>query len=804
MSGFPLSGRRLRRLVAAIVLSLLGLLMVLAATGWGLLRGSLPRLDGTLAVPGVAETVRIERDASGVPTVSGGNREDTAFGLGFLHAQDRFFQMDLSRRRAGGRLAALLGPSLVPIDSLDLRHDFRTLARQVLDTVSPASRRLLESYAAGVNAGLNDLRCRPFEYLLLRRKPEPWREEDSILVLYAMFLMLNADDGVPDGHWATVRDALPPDLADYLLARGCRFDAPLDGSVLGLPPLPVHGPPAAEEATAGTMPADVPRSDQAGSNNWAVAGSRTRSGAALVANDMHLALGLPNTWYRAVLEWGEDPGGSGAGWSAGVTLPGLPGVIAGSNGKVAWGFTNSYGDWMDLVILETDPQDPGRYAVPGGFRDFGHRREVIPVAGGEPDTVLFTTTIWGPLYDHDHQGRPRVLRWTAHDSEAANLALIDLAGVADVHEALQVAARCGMPPQNFVCGDRQGHVGWTIAGRIPRRRGWDGRLPVSWADGSCGWDGYLEPDEYPAIIDPAGGLLWTANARMIGGHGLELVGDGGFGSGFRAAQIRDDLAGLADADEKDMLTVQLDDRALLLERWRQLLLEEFAGEELTGGAARFLEQVTDHWEGRAAVSSVSYRLMRECRQWLIGSIYQHLTAPCKRLDEDFDSRTLGCTDAVALDLLVRQPAHLLPPDYESWHAFMRHGMELVVGWTDAGAGGLEEYTWGRRNIVHVAHPFVDLIPRLEPWLAAPPRSLPGDSHMPRVQHPGHGASERFAVSPGREREGLFHMPGGASGHPLSRFFLAGHRDWEEGRAVPFLPGPGRYLLLLEPDANPVE
>ncbi len=195
------------------------------------------------------------------------------------------------------------------------------------------------------------------------------------------------------------------------------------------------------------------------------------------------------------------------------------------------------------------------------------------------------STVWGPVIDHDHQKRPRAIRWVAHDTEGVNMGLLEVEGATTMEEAMRLANLAGSPHQNFVIADDQGRIGWTIMGRIPRRVGFDGRLPTSWADGSHRWEGYLAPEEYPRIIEPESGRIWTANARVVSGDMLAKLGDGGYDFGARAQQIRDDLLATEKASEADMLRIQLDDRAVFLERWRELLLETLGDEAVAADAA---------------------------------------------------------------------------------------------------------------------------------------------------------------------------------------------------------------------------
>jgi penicillin amidase len=485
----------------------------------------------------------------------------------------------------------------------------------VVARAGPDERAFLEAYAAGVNAGLGALGARPFEYLLLRSDPVPWRPEDSALCLLAMFIQLQEDPSHRQSRLAYMCDALPPKLFAFLAPAGTEWDAPLTGAPFPQPPVP--GPEVCDLRRLSLPgPAAVPEPEEPefpGSNNWALAGTRTPDGRAILANDMHLAITVPNTWYRASLVW---PGHQ----VTGVTLPGTGAVAVGSNGRVAWGFTNSYGDFRDLVILEQPAHDPDSYLTPAGPRKFEHARETIHVKGAADVPLDLLETIWGPVVDTDHKGRRRALRWVAHDPEALNFhAGLEAAG--SVAEAMAVANRAGIPAQNFVCADADGHIGWTIMGRLPRRVGFDGGVPVSWADGKRRWDGWLTPEEYPRIVDPPGGQLWTANARVVDGAWLARLGDGGYDLGARARQIRDDLSVLKGARERDMLAVQLDDRALFLARWQKLLLRTLDAQAVRGHPRRAeMRRLVAGWGGRAAPDSAGYRLVRGFRMVLQGQV----------------------------------------------------------------------------------------------------------------------------------------------------------------------------------------
>ncbi len=356
---------------------------------------SVALLDGEIEFSELASAVTIERDALGVPTIRGSNRLDVARGLGFLHAQERFFQMDLMRRQAAGELSEIFGAGALEADRASRMHQFRQRARLVVETMPETEKVLVAAYAEGVNTGLETLREKPFEYVLLRMDPAPWRPEDSVLVLYAMYFVLNDDTGDGESDLGLLEDLLPAELAAFLAPLGTEWDAPIVGEAFETPPIPgVEIPPGEAVAAShdGFQAGELKAVALVGSNNWAVGGSRTDDGRAILANDMHLGMAVPNTWYRAMLEWPAEDGCGSGHRLIGVTLPGSPAVVAGSNTRVAWGFTNSQGDWSDLVILETAPENPNQYLSPDGWLTIENHTETILVRDGEPESIEVRTT----------------------------------------------------------------------------------------------------------------------------------------------------------------------------------------------------------------------------------------------------------------------------------------------------------------------------------------------------------------------------------------------------------------------------
>ncbi len=791
--------RWFRRILGALVV--LSVTLVLCV--WWMLRGSLPQLDGEISQTGVNAPVTIERDALGTVTVHGENRDDVSWALGYVHAQERFFEMDLMRRSAAGELAELFGDVALPADRKARVHRMRARAEAALALASPEDRTTIERYRDGVNAGLAALRVRPFSYLLTRGEPAPWRSEDTILVVDSMYFSLNDAGNSRELGFSRMHAALPESAWRFLSATGGRWDAPLSGPAMRWP-----DPPTADELDLRALdPAllrgtEPPSGIVPGSNSFAVSG-KLAGGAAILANDMHLDLRVPALWFRARLIY-PDPRRSGEMIDVnGASLPGTPAIVAGSNRRIAWGFTNSYGDFTDWVRVLPDTLEAGKYRTAEGREAVTVHQETIAIKGRDAEILEVQETRWGPILAKDIDGTPLALAWTAHREGAVNLKLLALEQAQTSDEGVAIAQQAGMPAQNFLVADRYGHIAWTIAGRIPLRSGdFDPRLPADWSWPGTGWNGWLAVDEYPLISNPPWQRLWTANARLLDeGPKLTAFGDGGYDLGARQKQIRDDLEAREHFTPADMLAIQLDDRALFLDPWREqlvLVLEKAAA----GPSRQRMREALDDWDGRASTSSVAYRLVRAWRAEVMATVLDGFAAAVRVRFADFELPKLSQTEHAVWELMRTRPPHLLPPNTASWDALLEGSADRVMARMLAQTGDLSERTWGERNTARIRHPLSRALPGfVARWLDMPADRLSGDSNMPRVQAPGFGASERFAVAPGDEENGYFELPGGQSGHPLSPFYGAGHADWVEGKATPFLPGATSYRLRFTPDTG---
>lgn len=786
------------------VLTLLALVLVLVAAGYFVLSGSLPPVEGTEQVDGLRDAVQLERDARGRMTVRAQSREDLAFGLGYAHAQDRFFQMDLLRRAGEGTLAALIGSPGVPLDEGARRHDLAGTARASILRASTSERAVLESYTRGVNAGLASLRVRPWEYLALRHAPQPWRAVDALHVTLAMYRDLQDETNRRERALDVASRVLDPAVFELFTATSSPWEAPVEGAAGPGPTarIDARGPGVHEDTRSSTPASESLAPDPSslepaprGSNSWAVAGEHTADGRAMLANDMHLGLGVPGTWYaaRLIVE------GERALDAVGVTLAGTPALVVGSNGAIAWGFTNSYGDWLDHVVLEVDPADSTRYREGERWHHFVERRELIEVARSATVEFSVRHTIWGPVVGRDTEGRLLALRWTAQESEALDLHLLGMMEQRSIEQALALAPRCGVPHQNFVVAAHDGRIAWTVIGRVPRRVGLDGPRPRSWADGGVGWMGWLDPDEVPRIESPEHGRLWTANARVLSVAEQPVLGDGGYAVGARARRIRDRLFAIDEFDEAAMLAIQYDIEAELMSAWFERLRTLVrAHPDLTHRAA--VESILEDWTGQPGVDSISYRLVRDWRGRMLVATIGAIGAPLQEASGEDLVWSLPRLET-ALWAIVRDRPDWIPEGHDTWDAFERAALEeVLVKWGEP--SGWHERTWGKRNALTIRHALSSALPD---WLAArldlPVREVPGDSFVPRVDGGGFGASERMVVAPGAEERGILTLPGGPNAHPLAPHRQGDFDAWRRGETVPLLPGPPVHTRRLEPLAS---
>ena len=758
-------------------------------------RASLPTLDGRIITSEVQQDILVERDKNGNATLTAGNRLDLAYATGFIHAQERFFQIDLSRRMAAGGLSGLFGPLALKMGQKNRLHRFRARAKTAILELSDSNRALLKKYVAGINDGLKGLDSKPFEYWLLQQEPQPWTEEDSYLVIYSMFFALQS--GTINTEWQRyyLEDSLDPRLVKFLLPNKTEWDAPLQPDAepwtpQEIPSATVLKNHPTELAMITGEEAEVP-----GSNNWAVSGKITKNGAAILSNDMHLGIRAPATWFRLRLKLSDDSLDI-----SGVSLPGTPLIIVGSNGSVAWGYTNSFVDTSDMVDLKINPDFDQQYMTPEGYKDFVVYDEEIKVKDAAPVRLKVRETIWGPVIEADN-GKLFALKWVAHQPQAVNMGLIRMETVKTVADAMRLAPGNGIPAQNAMLADVEGNIGWIHFGALPKRKPGNYERAGDWSDGTLGWTGWLNFDERPKVFNPANDRLWTANSRVASGADYANVGDGGADIGARQKQIRDDLMRLGTGlVEKDLYAIQLDNRAVFWDRWQQQLLLVLNSSN-DDRLQPFITAVKD-WGGRAAKSSVGFRLVENYRKSVYRGLTTFLTGPCtvkfKSCNYNIATHQM---DSPFWRLVDQRPVSWLPAEFnDDWQAFFEQ--RALAAWAPVVSGevALADYTWGAENRSLIRHPLSQSVPLLSYLTDMRPAMQDGArGKMPHIAGNSFGQSERIVVSPGHEKDGIMNMPAGQSGHPLSPYYGAGHEDWLTGKMTPFLPGDTKWSLQIAPE-----
>jgi penicillin amidase len=782
----------MRRWFVAGLTTIAAVALLAAAAVYALLSAALPRRSGEAAVPGLTAPLTVALDAHAIPTVRGASFEDVLRGEGYLHAQERFFQMDLLRRSAAGELSELFGERALAADLSQRPFDYRQHARRLRMALPAQQNAWLDAYAEGVNAGLADLRARPPEYWLAGRAPEPWLPEDTLLVVLTFYTMLSNNDSYERSQ-GVMHATLPPAVYDFLTPSTSRFDRPVLGATPadptgGYEPLPIPSVTVVDLREQSAPARSVrPRVDPplAGpaSNQWAIAASRSANGRAMVANDPHLSLRLPNIFYRIELEWPDRA-------VRGVSVPGLPGVLIGASTDVAWGATVSNADQSDWVVVELDPRDPTRYLTPEGSEPFATRVDEIAVAGRAAERIETRRTRWGPVVATDWLGRPLALHATWLEPQGLDLDIVGLAEATDVAAASVILARWSGPSLNWVLADRHGDIAWIMNGPLPRRVGFDGSRPESLADGSRSWQGRVPP---PGALGGRDGVLFTANSRTLARERAATVSRMWMRP-LRAKRIEELLAAQRTFDERDLLAMQLDTRAEGYEQIRATILDVVAEGEADPMLKRARELARD-WNGTADADEHAFRIVHVYYRTLLARALEPLLAPAIEADPMFVYRW-PLADEALRRLLDERPAHVLTREHADWRGFLR--ATLLEALETVARDDAIDAEWGETNALNVEHPFAAAAGPFARRLRLPSAPLPGSMVSLRVAAPDYGAVLRMVVAPANPATGVLQLAGGQSGHFLSPTFRDLAPDWLDGTPTPFLAGEPEAKLVLTP------
>ena len=795
---------KVRQFIVYPIVALSSLAIIGVAICLFFLLRSMPQLDGNVEISELVSPVTITSDQYGIPVINAENRMDSIRALGFLAARDRLFQMDLIRRKNSGRLSEIFGQLAVSSDTHARIYGFNHVAKAAVSKLPKEHQQYLSAYAEGVNSYIKQAKALPFEFTVLNYQPDPWKSEDSMLVVLSMFEMLTSWVEEEERMLSVMEKNLPPDVVAFLTPDTDRFTDSLYGAVASwrpAQPIPVAAMEKmlAQHSTESQSLASVLKMREflAGSNAWVVSGKKTQDGRAILANDMHLGISVPNIWYRAEVNYDNVH-------TVGVNLPGTPLFIAGSNKHIAWGGTNLTGDFLDLVNLEINPQNSDQYKVGDHWQHFDHHKENIFIKNAPSIELDVKDTIWGPVSAERLLDKSVAIHWTALDDETVGIGLIDLEQTETLEAALDIANHIGGPQINFLLADNTGHIAWTIMGKIPKRFGFDGATSRSWADGTVGWNGYVKASDLPREINPEDGILVSANDRRLGKNYPYIIGHQ-FVPGYRAYRITQRLKQTQEINEWSIFELQLDTEAEFYGFYQQLALSVLSPKIVDQQPElRELRDYLLEWNGRADTDSLGFALLQQFRKQLADTVFTPFLATCKKADKNFQYSWLYI-DTPLQAMLTEKAPHLLPDPvhYKDWDSFIRSQLQQSAQQLKASYPNIKfsELAWGKINKTQFRHPIFGSLPILGYLLNMPEEELAGCGGCVRAVGPGFGASERLVVSPAHLDEGILQMPGGQSAHPISANYRDQQSSWVRGLPIDLLAKDVKHKLVLRPSVN---
>ncbi|HEY1159244.1 MAG TPA: penicillin acylase family protein [Terracidiphilus sp.] len=836
-------------------------------------KAALPVLDGDIRLAGLSAPVTVRRDAHGVPHIEAANQDDLFVAQGYVTAQDRLWQMDASRRNANGELAEILGPSLLRYDKAQRVFQFRLTARRIYSNLPWADRARLDDYARGVNLFIAQHQdALPAEFRLLHYRPQPWSGADSISIGILMVQMLDTHWDVKLARERIAADLHNPKLESDLYPVGSWRDHPPTGAVIDWSQ-PHPAPPGTDDSDdentqAGASPANAaeefvalkgrgpngsteahgieahgvkrarPRPFKAadpsahedplalrallglpacagcapGSNNWVVAGKHTASGKPLLSNDMHLPLTEPNIWYMADL---CAPGFH----AAGVTLPGVPFVIAGHNEHVAWGFTALYADVQDLYIEKLDGK--------GNYEDLDAKwkpptvdHEVIKVRGGKDVLLDVQSTDHGPLLNplFTKETRPIALKWTLYDPTLNSLPLYEMNTASNWTEFSAALEKWCWPTQNVVYSDDQGHIAYHAAGRVPIRAlglgVFDKPLPhdtmnlrYEWG---LGWNTqliYIPFDALPHAVDPPSGFLATANSRVttdkprydpISNNDLSAIPlTDEWLDPYRSERIYKMLQGRDHLTPADLLTVQTDIYSEVDQEIGHRLAYAIDHTPAADARLRKAADLMRSWDGRLTTDSAAASIVTQARH----AFWPLILEP--KLGKDAGEYRWSESDFAEEEIIMHASPDWLPPAYKNWDALLTEAVRKGMK-NGKAPGDLALWSYGSWHVVDIEHPLARFLPFIGRVAGTGPQPLSGDTTTVKQVGRDFGPSQRFTMDWSNIDGSTENIVLGESGNPCSPYFRDQWNDYYGGItfALPFTPSAvaaqTRHTLRLLP------
>jgi penicillin amidase len=786
-----------RRRLTWLAIALIGGGGAIALGGNLWLRTSLPTTSGTVEVPGIGAAVAIERGERGIVTIRAASETDAAFALGFAHAQDRLFQMDFMRRIGAGRLSEVMGAATVDTDIFMRTLGLYRAAEANLPMMSPAFRATLEAYSKGVNAFLDSRGgALPPEFQLLRYRPEHWRPADSLVWGKLMAFQLS-------GNWSG--ELLRYRLSRMLEPEMLRQIWPAPDSDPGLPIATKPDDSAAGSRLHDPVLAALQERPLGASNSFVLAGNRTASGKPILGNDPHLALQSPSQWYLVRIETPELT-------LAGATAPGVPQLIIGHNGKVAWSFTTTQGDTQDLFVERPAPDDPQRYLIPGGTAPFEVRHETIRVDGGDDIVARVRQSRHGPILsdapslDWGDPNHVLALAWpalNADDGTADALFRMNRAGSAA--ELRGILADFDSPQQNVLFADIDGNIGFVAAGRVPIRKALHAasQMPAPGWTGAYDWSGFLPFDQLPNSFNPTQGWVATANNKIVDEAYPHFLA-GRWEAPYRIDRLRELLLATPRHDLDTAGAIQMDSVWQGGREYAAFTLFMLSGGAPETSISRHVLDLMKVWDGQTSRDRMEplffWSWLAEFNRLVfadeLGPLYDRVnTAEFVSPDNIYLSKDFRWCDNS--ETLERETCA-----YQARMAIetVLHRLSLSYGSEPS------DWRWGTAHQARLPHPIFDRIPVLRDWLHEPVESDGDNFTLNRgtfavgtdgIEFPHvHGPGLRVIFDLADLDRSRFIIAGGQSGNPLSPYYRDQVDLWRDGQYLTIVGGGDQILTLM--------
>jgi penicillin amidase len=823
----PAARRSFLRVLLKIILGVVLLLIVAGALAffwfYSAARGSLAQLDGAVTLNGLQAPVSVVRDAHGVPHLTAANLPDLFFAQGYVTAQDRLWQMDLTRRAVGGEMAEIFpassGPpqpvsrstaavrprqTWVDYDKQQRLMRLRVVAERVAQQLPARDQAFFDAYAKGVNAYINQHQNNlPMEFRILGYKPRIWTPADSLLIGIGMSQLLN-----PQYEIEYARERIGAKLTLELMA-----DLYPPSSQRDHPPASEAGLPATAPDGSGKRPKTTSVAPQhasliknpfsarthepeqceaclPGSNNWVVSGAHTVSGKPLLSNDMHLPHRVPGVWYEVQLHSGDFN-------IEGFSLPGLPFISVGHNQRIAWGFTNLNPDVQDLFVENFNAA--GEYQTPTGWQKPEIDHQTIHVKGQPDVTIDVVVTRHGPIITSLFPGETRkiALGWLVYDPHAISVPLFDLDSAQNWDEFRKALSMFATPSQNVVYADIDGNIGYQPMGFVPIRASGDGTVPVSGADSKHDWTGYVPFDKLPSLYNPPSGIIATANSKITPeGYPYQLATQ--WFPPYRAERIYELLKSGKKFSPADMLAIQTDVTSAYDRFFAEKLVYAIAHSAKATDRTRQAAEIMHGWDGKMSADLVAPTIEVRTRRYL----WEMLLDP--KLGNDTDSYEWS-EAAVALESIIRdQPARWLPPGYANFDDFLTAVVERAL--KDAPVD-LHSWKYGDEYPVVITHPIFSGLPILHGHaiISGPGRKpQSGGGYTVKQVGRGFGPSERMTVDFSDLDASTFNIVLGESGQPFSPHYMDHWDAWYNNKTFTLafsdaaVQGAKAHELRLEP------